>query len=243
MVTGYFDNSTNLVQAILNMPLRRNIFIYDNTQLTNLSRILGIINECYDLYKGLYLGTPVLIQRIKKPYLYSNNKEYYNSKILYITSLRHPNILLFMKAGLFHDLVHLIYENPEQGTLYKVLKNNNQMTWNNNFLNFLKQICSTMIYLQSKNVDYNNFKLSSNNLFINRNFTSIKLGFTYASDDEPIYNEKIKIYDFGLVISELIEYTKSHDNIIPNIVFEIYNLCSQDDPDYRPTFKDIQNMM
>jgi hypothetical protein len=243
MVTGYFDNSTNLVQAILARPIKIKLFTCSQNQLRNLIEISGCSNECYNLYKGTCLGTPVLIQQIKKPYRYSNNEEYYNSKISYITNLRHPNILLFSKAGVFHDLVHIIYEYPEHGSLSKVLATIDNLTWDNHFLIYIKQICYTMIYLQSKNVDNYNFKLSSKNIFIHRDITKIKLGFRYSSDDEPIYNEKMKIYEFGLVISDLIDYTKSHDDIIPDIIFEIYNLCTQDDLDYRPTFKEIQYML
>ncbi|KAL0480807.1 hypothetical protein AKO1_006924 [Acrasis kona] len=108
-----------------------------------------------EVYKGTYLQKKVAIKRLKFTQINDSAEQ---DKIIYklkeeagvMSSLRHPNILLFMGIVPRFPNICIVTEFAENGNLYDVLQN--KVVDDRMFFRMIKDICYGMNYLHNKNI-------------------------------------------------------------------------------------------
>ncbi|OQS03189.1 kinase [Thraustotheca clavata] len=216
--------SKSVVSAMLetNITLRRAAIEYKDLQFANQIG-QGAIGA---VFKGDYHGTPVVIKKMLQSQIDSNNVALFAKEIQLLSTLRHPNIILFIGASSDpQDNLCLVMEYMESGDLWSILKDqNNVLSWKDPLLRFVVDICRGMAYLHSQEPKYIHRDLKSANILVSQNFHVAKIadfGFVrLLTTDElslrgtPLwaapevlrgdtYTEKADVYSFGIVLAEI----------------------------------------
>ena len=152
-----------------------------------------------EIYLGNWQGKKVAIKKLTLINLRvgDNNLSKFINEINIISSLRHPNIVLYMGASVDKDNYYMISEYLPNGTLFDLLHNNNNTNNNNNNKN------NNNNYGENINnnslISTNNNSINNNNNFFNFNsFDNYSKNSFYLND-----SNKIKI---ALQIALVIKY-------------------------------------
>ena len=171
-----------------------------------------------EIYLGNWQGKKVAIKKLTLINLRvgDNNLSKFINEINIISSLRHPNIVLYMGASVDKENYYMISEYLPNGTLFDLLHNNNNTNSNNNNKN------NNNNYGENINnnslISTNNNSINNNNNFFNfNNFDNYSKNSFYLND-----SNKIKI---ALQIALVIKYLHSRkivhcDLKSPNILID-----------------------
>ena len=171
-----------------------------------------------EIYLGNWQGKKVAIKKLtlKNLRVGDNNLSKFINEINIISSLRHPNIVLYMGASVDKENYYMITEYLPNGTLFDLLHNNNNTNSNNNNKN------NNNNYGENINnnslISTNNNSINNNNNFFNFNsFDNYSKNSFYLND-----SNKIKI---ALQIALVIKYLHSRkivhcDLKSPNILID-----------------------
>ena len=162
-----------------------------------------------EIYLGNWQGKKVAIKKLTLINLRvgDNNLSKFINEINIISSLRHPNIVLYMGASVDKENYYMISEYLPNGTLFDLLHNNNNTNSNNN----------------NKNNNNNYGENINNNSLISTNNNSIK-NFDNYSKNSFFLNDSMKI-KIALQIAFVIKYLHSRkivhcDLKSPNILID-----------------------
>ena len=170
-----------------------------------------------EIYLGNWQGKKVAIKKLtlKNLRVGDNNLSKFINEINIISSLRHPNIVLYMGASVDKENYYMISEYLPNGTLFDLLHNNNNTNSNNNNKknnNYGENINNNSL------ISTNNNSINNNNNFFNfNNFDNYSKNSFYLND-----SNKIKI---ALQIALVIKYLHSRkivhcDLKSPNILID-----------------------
>ena len=170
-----------------------------------------------EIYLGNWQGKKVAIKKLtlKNLRVGDNNLSKFINEINIISSLRHPNIVLYMGASVDKENYYMISEYLPNGTLFDLLHNNNNTNSNNNNKNnnnYGENINNNSL------ISTNNNSINNNNNFFNFNsFDNYSKNSFYLND-----SNKIKI---ALQIALVIKYLHSRkivhcDLKSPNILID-----------------------
>jgi tRNA A-37 threonylcarbamoyl transferase component Bud32 len=170
-----------------------------------------------EIYLGNWQGKKVAIKKLtlKNLRVGDNNLSKFINEINIISSLRHPNIVLYMGASVDKGNYYMISEYLPNGTLFDLLHNNNNTNSNNNNKNnnnYGENINNNSL------ISTNNNSINNNNNFFNfNNFDNYSKNSFYLND-----SNKIKI---ALQIALVIKYLHSRkivhcDLKSPNILID-----------------------
>ena len=170
-----------------------------------------------EIYLGNWQGKKVAIKKLTLINLRvgDNNLSKFINEINIISSLRHPNIVLYMGASVDKENYYMISEYLPNGTLFDLLHNNNNTNSNNNNKNnnnYGENINNNSL------ISTNNNSINNNNNFFNFNsFDNYSKNSFYLND-----SNKIKI---ALQIALVIKYLHSRkivhcDLKSPNILID-----------------------
>ena len=170
-----------------------------------------------EIYLGNWQGKKVAIKKLtlKNLRVGDNNLSKFINEINIISSLRHPNIVLYMGASVDKENYYMITEYLPNGTLFDLLHNNNNTNSNNNNKNnnnYGENINNNSL------ISTNNNSINNNNNFFNFNsFDNYSKNSFYLND-----SNKIKI---ALQIALVIKYLHSRkivhcDLKSPNILID-----------------------
>lgn len=179
-----------------------------------------------EVYKGTLWGKEVAIKRLKSKLtekMISKLKE----EAAVMSSLRHPNITLFM--GLVDPPnVCIVMEYIKNGNLYEVIQNT--VITDKNFFKMIVDICHGMNYLHNKNILH--LDLKPMNLLVDDNLTvkvcDFGLSKTFEENERNLkgatgtilymapevingkeYDFKADVFSFGVLLYELL-YMREH---------------------------------
>ena len=168
-----------------------------------------------EIYLGNWQGKKVAIKKLtlKNLRVGDNNLSKFINEINIISSLRHPNIVLYMGASVDKENYYMISEYLPNGTLFDLLHNNNNTNSNNNNKNNNNY---------GENIN-NNSLISTNNNSINNNFFNFN-NFENYSKNSFYLNDSNKI-KIALQIALVIKYLHSRkivhcDLKSPNILID-----------------------
>ena len=168
-----------------------------------------------EIYLGNWQGKKVAIKKLtlKNLRVGDNNLSKFINEINIISSLRHPNIVLYMGASVDKENYYMITEFLPNGTLFDLLHNNNNTNSNNNNKNNNNY---------GENIN-NNSLISTNNNSINNNFFNFN-NFENYSKNSFYLNDSNKI-KIALQIALVIKYLHSRkivhcDLKSPNILID-----------------------
>ena len=199
-----------------------------------------------DVYRANLRGTPVVVKRIPaiSPYDVSTGVQ-----TLY--QMRHPNIALFMGAGLGDDgNVYLVSEHLERGNLRDLMAIKS-LSWRNDFSSLLVQVCHAMMYLHAKSLRAGSNVLTTSNVCVARNWTAKLVDVDSiqrrAYGQEWIapevlqggsYSVRSDLYSFGVILKKLCLTLP-----VPVSMEALYLECLDADPCARPPFSMVVKLI
>ena len=164
-------SSSSIVGTMLatNISLRRAAITYSDLRF---GERLGQ-GACGEVIKGEYHGTPIVIKKMLQNQINAANVALFANEIQLLSTLRHPNIILFIGASAdaqenlyvslhYDDLPYLIAvlrclvtEYMERGDLASLLLDPTiALSWKDPLLRFVVDICRGMAYLHSQEPKY-----------------------------------------------------------------------------------------
>ena len=149
-----------------------------------------------EIYLGNWQGKKVAIKKLTLINLRvgDNNLSKFINEINIISSLRHPNIVLYMGASVDKDNYYMITEYLPNGTLFDLLHNNNNTNSNNNNKNnnnnYGENINNNSL-ISTNNNSINNFDNYSKNSFFLNDSMKIKIALQIAFVIKYLHSRKI----------------------------------------------------
>jgi hypothetical protein len=149
-----------------------------------------------EIYLGNWQGKKVAIKKLTLINLRvgDNNLSKFINEINIISSLRHPNIVLYMGASVDKDNYYMITEYLPNGTLFDLLHNNNNTNSNNNNKNnnnnYGENINNSSL-ISTTNNSINNFDNYSKNSFFLNDSMKIKIALQIAFVIKYLHSRKI----------------------------------------------------
>ena len=149
-----------------------------------------------EIYLGNWQGKKVAIKKLTLINLRvgDNNLSKFINEINIISSLRHPNIVLYMGASVDKDNYYMISEYLPNGTLFDLLHNNNNTNSNNNNKNnnnnYGENINNNSL-ISTNNNSINNFDNYSKNSFFLNDSMKIKIALQIAFVIKYLHSRKI----------------------------------------------------
>ena len=149
-----------------------------------------------EIYLGNWQGKKVAIKKLTLINLRvgDNNLSKFINEINIISSLRHPNIVLYMGASVDKDNYYMISEYLPNGTLFDLLHNNNNTNNNNNNKNnnnnYGENINNNSL-ISTNNNSINNFDNYSKNSFFLNDSMKIKIALQIAFVIKYLHSRKI----------------------------------------------------
>ncbi|KDO28090.1 TKL protein kinase [Saprolegnia parasitica CBS 223.65] len=217
-------SSSSIVGTMLatNISLRRAAITYSDLRF---GERLGQ-GACGEVIKGEYHGTPIVIKKMLQNQISAANVALFANEIQLLSTLRHPNIILFIGASAdAQENLCLVTEYMERGDLGSLLLDPTiALSWKDPLLRFVVDICRGMAYLHSQEPKYIHRDLKAANILVSANFQVAKIadfGFVRLLTDEALslrgtplwtapeilrgdtYTEKADVYSFGIVLAEI----------------------------------------
>jgi hypothetical protein len=149
-----------------------------------------------EIYLGNWQGKKVAIKKLTLINLRvgDNNLSKFINEINIISSLRHPNIVLYMGASVDKENYYMISEYLPNGTLFDLLHNNNNTNSNNNNKNnnnnYGENINNNSL-ISTNNNSINNFDNYSKNSFFLNDSMKIKIALQIAFVIKYLHSRKI----------------------------------------------------
>jgi hypothetical protein len=149
-----------------------------------------------EIYLGNWQGKKVAIKKLTLINLRvgDNNLSKFINEINIISSLRHPNIVLYMGASVDKENYYMISEYLPNGTLFDLLHNNNNTNSNNNKKNnnnnYGENINNNSL-ISTNNNSINNFDNYSKNSFFLNDSMKIKIALQIAFVIKYLHSRKI----------------------------------------------------
>ena len=149
-----------------------------------------------EIYLGNWQGKKVAIKKLTLINLRvgDNNLSKFINEINIISSLRHPNIVLYMGASVDKENYYMISEYLPNGTLFDLLHNNNNTNSNNNNKNnnnnYGENINNNSL-ISTNNNSINNFDNYSKNRFFLNDSMKIKIALQIAFVIKYLHSRKI----------------------------------------------------
>jgi len=201
-------------------------FIINYDELT----IKGKIGEggYGQVYEGIFSGTQVAIKEYGKRKLLGKAAEDFVKEVEVISSLRHPNVILYMGACIHEKKYLMITEYLEKGSLFDHLHKEHSKIPEEYVLSVCEDIALGMTYLHSRKVFHCDLK--SSNILIDSNWlvklcdfglsrNKIKYNKKKSTKSQRVgtphwmapeilrgedYDEKSDVYSYGMVLWEII---------------------------------------
>lgn len=196
-----------------------------------------------EVFLGEWQGKKVAIKKLtfKKVYQGDNLSKFIN-EINITSSLRHPNIVLYMGASIDKDNYYMITEYLPKGSLFDLIHTAKKKFDDKTKIKIALDIAVGIKYLHSRNVVHCDLK--SSNVLLDNNY-NIKLGdFGLSrflnSGKEPshgrigtphwmapeilkggTYQFEADIFSYGMILWELITYQIPYHNIDPMKIVEL----------------------
>ena len=187
---------------------------------------------------GEWQGKQVALKKIKFNYNEKNNnfllKKFIN-EINIISSMRHPNILLYMGTTVDEDNYYMITEYLPKGSLYEYLHIKKKFLTDKQKIKIAFQIAIAIQYIHSRNILHCDLK--SSNVLLDQNF-KIKLsdfGLSYFLSEVPKgmafgtfhwmapeilndgkYEITADIFSYGMILWELLTNSTPYYNVFKN---------------------------
>jgi serine/threonine protein kinase len=131
-----------------------------------------------EVFLGMWIGKKVAVKKLTlKNFKFKDNLNKFINEINIISSLRHPNIVLYMGASINQSNYYMITEYLPRGSLFDYLHRDRNKINERDQINIAYEIAVALKYLHSRNILHCDLK--SSNILIDDNW-------------------KIKIGDFGL---------------------------------------------
>jgi serine/threonine protein kinase len=131
-----------------------------------------------EVFLGVWIGKKVAVKKLTlKNFKFKDNLNKFINEINIISSLRHPNIVLYMGASINQSNYYMITEYLPRGSLFDYLHRDRGKLNERDQINIAYEIAVALKYLHSRNIIHCDLK--SSNILIDDNW-------------------KIKIGDFGL---------------------------------------------
>ncbi|OQR82569.1 protein kinase [Achlya hypogyna] len=182
---------------------------------------------CGEVFMGDYHGTPVVIKKMLQQQINATNVALFANEIQLLSTLRHPNIILFIGASAdSQENLCLVTEFMERGDLATLLHDPSiALRWQEPLLRFVVDICRGMAYLHSQTPKYIHRDLKAANILISSNLQVAKIadfGFVRLLTDDALslrgtplwtapeihrgetYTEKADVFSFGIVLAEIL---------------------------------------
>jgi len=178
------------------------------------------------VWSGNWRGTPVAVKEWHMEFLNSKILQQFQNEVDLISSLRHPNIVLFMGASATYNHVCIVMEILDAGSLYDVLHDNSIKLSLSRKVKMATDAVKGLVYLLGCNVLHRDLK--SLNLLVSKNFfvkvadfgLSIALSkpilnsysapkgtYQWMAPEvakSGIFSEKSDVYSFGVILWELL---------------------------------------
>ena len=201
-----------------------------------------------EVFLGKWQGNRVAIKKLThKKICDSDILQKFINEINIISSLRHPNIVLYMGAAVDKDNYYMILEYLPQGSLFDLIHKEKRYLEEGQKIKIANDIAIAIKYLHNKNIVHCDLK--SSNILLDGNL-NIKLGdfglsrfLTNSSKEKNHgrigtphwmapeilkggkYEPSADVFSYGMILWELLTYRIPYHNIDPN---QIVNLITKE---------------
>ncbi|KAL4290551.1 hypothetical protein GQ457_14G002340 [Hibiscus cannabinus] len=253
-VWGYLANDEMVAtwNKVIDSPMCNNnpLFPYpewniDFSELTVGTRVgIGFFGE---VFRGVWNGTDVAIKMFLEQDLTAESMEDFCNEISILSSLRHPNVILFLGACTKPPQLSLVTEYMELGSLYFLIHSSGQkkrLSWRRR-LKMLRDICRGLMGIHRMKVVHRDLK--SSNCLVNKNWT-VKIcdfGLSRIMSSRPMsdsasagtpewiapelirnepFTEKCDVFSLGVIMWELCTLSKPWEGVPPErVVYAVAN--------------------
>lgn len=229
--------TSSIISNILDTPIIQKLFTINPEALVTPHES----RNAQDVYRATLRGTPVIVTRIQDLSPYDTS---IGVQTLY--RIRHPNIVLFLGAGLGTNSIYLVSEYLENGSLRELMELPS-LTWCDNLSKLLIDVCRAMMYLHGSRLKVDSNVLTTSNICVSRAWAAKVVhvdSLTHRNySQEWIAPEVIAggkssvrsdLYSLGIILKKIYEtYT------LPFSMQYLYNECIDNDPCARPAFSMI----
>ncbi|KAK8519350.1 hypothetical protein V6N12_025390 [Hibiscus sabdariffa] len=253
-VWGYVANDEMVAtwNKVIDPPMCNNnpLFPYpewniDFSELTVGTRVgIGFFGE---VFRGVWNGTDVAIKMFLEQDLNAESMEDFCNEISILSSLRHPNVILFLGACTKPPQLSLVTEYMEMGSLYFLIHSSGQkkrLSWRRR-LKMLRDICRGLMCIHRRKVVHRDLK--SSNCLVNKNWT-VKIcdfGLSRIMSSRPMsdsasagtpewiapelirnepFTEKCDVFSLGVIMWELCTLSKPWEGVPPErVVYAVAN--------------------
>ncbi|GMJ08593.1 hypothetical protein like AT3G58640 [Hibiscus trionum] len=217
----------------------------DFSELTVGTRVgIGFFGE---VFRGVWNGTDVAIKMFLEQDLTAESMEDFCNEISILSSLRHPNVILFLGACTKPPQLSLVTEFMEMGSLYFLIHSSGQkkrLSWRRR-LKMLRDICRGLMCIHRMKVVHRDLK--SSNCLVNKHWT-VKIcdfGLSRIMSSRPMsdsasagtpewiapelirnepFTEKCDVFSLGVIMWELCTLCKPWEGVPPErVVYAVAN--------------------
>jgi serine/threonine protein kinase len=199
-----------------------------------------------EVFLGTWNGKKIAVKKLSvKHYKNRENICRFINEINVISSLRHPNIVLYIGASIDKDDYYMITEYLPRGSLFDYMRKEKSKFTEREQINIAYEMAVALNYLHSRSVVHCDLK--SSNILIDDNW-KIKIGdfglSQFIKENEynrgkigtphwmapeilkgGIYEYSSDVYSFGMILWEILKMEIPYYGLNP---YQIYNLVVQD---------------
>lgn len=199
-----------------------------------------------EVFLGYWNGKKIAVKKLSvKNFKYRENISRFINEINIISSLRHPNIVLYMGASIDNDNYYMITEYLPYGSLFDYVRKEKRKFSEREQINIAYEMAIALYYLHSRSIVHCDLK--SGNILIDDNW-KIKIGdfglsqflkenkFNRGKIGTPhwmapeilkggVYEYSSDVYSFGMILWELLKQEIPYYGLN---AYQIYNLVVQD---------------